>query len=205
MTANPSAWNTATVYDGGHTYRDPKFNCNAIKVLPGEFHVTRDDALLVTVLGSCVAACIRDPGARVGGMNHFMLPESELPGPMSARYGSYAMEMLLNELFKLGARRSHLEAKVFGGGNVLRGFTSNLVGARNADFVRQYLAAEKIPIAAEDLGDVCPRKVYYFPRSGRVMVRRLDAVQGRTELSEESDYQKRISRQPLSGAVELFE
>lgn len=205
MQSAASSWVSATPHDGGHAYRDPHFHREAQKVLPGEYRATRDDELLVTVLGSCVAACIRDPGTGVGGMNHFMLPETESPGVMSARYGSFAMELLLNELFKLGARRSHLEAKVFGGGNVLRGFTSNLVGSRNIEFVRQYLAAEKIRVAAEDLGDVCPRKVYFFPRSGRVMVRRLSAVQSRSELSEESAYQSRLSQQKIAGEIELFE
>ena len=119
------------------TYFDPKFNAHAMKVLPGEYIVTDRDVMLVTVLGSCVSACIRDPLAGVGGMNHFMLPDLEHGGAASesARYGSYAMEVLINELLKRGAARSRLECKVFGGGAVLAGFTHSNVGKRNGDFV----------------------------------------------------------------------
>jgi len=139
----------------------------AAKVLPGEYLVTGNDVALVTLLGSCVAACLRDPVAGVGGINHFMLPEGGAGAASdSARYGGYAMEMLTNELLKRGARRERLEAKVFGGGNVLRGFTAGIagtVGERNARFVKDYLAREGIPIVAEDLLDVCPRKLQDEP------------------------------------------
>ena len=107
-------------------------------MLPGEYIVTDRDVMLVTVLGSCVSACIRDPLAQVGGMNHFMLPDLENGGVAneSARYGSYAMEMLINELLKRGAARNRLECKVFGGGAVLAGFTVSNVGKRNGQFVQ---------------------------------------------------------------------
>ena len=199
------AWGANSMASGGH-YRDPQFDCQAYKLLPGEYHVTREDLLLVTVLGSCVSACMRDPEAGVGGMNHFMLPDSELANAAagSARYGSYAMEVLINELLKNGARRSRLEAKVFGGGNVLRSLTTNLVGTRNAEFVHSYLAAEGIAIQAEDLGGVHPRKIFYFPDSGRVMVRKLDAVHSGAELSREKDYRSRLANEKVGGDIELF-
>ena len=124
-------------------YFDKKFGIEAAKILPGEYFATDKDMVLVTVLGSCVAACIRDPRAGVGGMNHFMLPRSERdptnPVSMSARYGTFAMEILINQLIKMGARRENMEAKVFGGGNVLRGFTMNNIGESNASFVMEYL------------------------------------------------------------------
>ena len=105
-------------------YFDKKFGVDAAKILPGEYFATDGNMLLVTVLGSCVAACIHDARAGVGGMNHFMLPRSEQdptsPISMSARYGTFAMEILINQLLKMGARRENMEAKVFGGGNVLR-------------------------------------------------------------------------------------
>ena len=192
--------------DNGLTYFDRQFNITALKLLPGECKVTREKIMLVTVLGSCVAACIRDPLAGVGGMNHFMLPDSELAASTtSARYGSYAMEILINQLLKHGGRRERFEAKVFGGGNVLRGFTVNQVGTRNAEFVRGYLAAEGIPIVAEDLGDVHPRKIFYFPRDGRVMVKKLNAVQSTVDLSSERAYQQRLAAERISGDVELFD
>ena len=200
------AWGAPSTTGGGY-YRDPQFGCEAYKLLPGEYHVTGDDLLLVTVLGSCVSACMRDPEAGVGGMNHFMLPDSELADAAagSARYGSYAMEVLINDLLKHGARRSRLEAKVFGGGNVLRSLTTNLVGTRNAEFVRHYLAAEGIAIKAEDLGGIHPRKIFYFAQSGRVMVRKLDAVHSNVDLTRERDYRSRLASEKVGGDIELFD
>jgi len=167
-----SAWEQPTDHRARFTYYEARHRLQAIKINPGEYFVTHDDVVLVTVLGSCVSACIRDPERHLGGMNHFMLPESEMPGPAtrSARYGSYAMELLINELLKHGAARERLEAKVFGGGNVLHSITANHVGAQNADFVLQYLAAERIPIVAQDLGHHHARKLHFFPRSGRVLM-----------------------------------
>ncbi|MFZ5473699.1 MAG: chemoreceptor glutamine deamidase CheD, partial [Pseudomonadota bacterium] len=160
-------------------YYDRNFQIEATKLLPGEYYVTGRDMLLVTVLGSCVAACIRDPKTGIGGMNHFMLPESGDADNVlsaSARYGSYAMEVLINQLIKLGANRSRLEAKVFGGAAVLRGFTTVNVGESNSEFVLDYLANEKIRVVSQDLRGLYPRKVYFFPASGRVLVKTLKTV-----------------------------
>lgn len=189
-------------------YFDRNFSIEAAKILPGEYYVTARDMLLVTVLGSCVAACIRDPKTGIGGMNHFMLPEGggdqhDLLSS-SARYGSYAMEVLVNQLVKLGASRSRLEAKVFGGAAVLRGFTTVQVGEKNSEFVRDYLRTERIRVVAEDLQGLYPRKVYYFPASGRVMVRKLKSVHNNTILDRERDYGQRLKSTPIAGDVELF-
>ena len=158
-------------------YYDRTFDCDAAKILPGEYYFTSKDMMIVTVLGSCVSACIRDRVSGIGGMNHFMLPDGGgddgSPVSASARYGTYAMEVLINEVLKSGARRENLEAKVFGGGNVLRGFSAINVGERNAEFVRRYLKAEGIRVVAEDLNDIYPRKVYFFPRTGKVLVQGL--------------------------------
>lgn len=188
-----------------HSYRDRHFDVMAMQVLPGEFYVTDQPLLLTTVLGSCVSAFIRDPRLGIGGMNHFMLPDGELGGSNSARYGNYAMEILINELLKAGARRSGLEAKVFGGAAVLKGFTDTNVGKRNAEFVLSYLKAEHIPITAQDLGDVYPRKIYCFPHEGRVMVRRLTVGLAQNDLAVESAYRKRLVKAPVTGSVELFD
>jgi chemotaxis protein CheD len=190
-------------------YYDRSFDCDAAKLLPGEFFYTIKDMMIVTVLGSCVSACIRDVKSGVGGMNHFMLPDgaSEADGPvsLSARYGTYAMEVLINHLLKAGARRENLEAKVFGGGNVLRGFSALHVGRRNAEFVRQYLRAEGIRTVAEDLNGDYPRKVYYFPRTGRVLVKKLRTLNNNTLANREQDYAQRIQRsEEVSGSVDLF-
>ena len=157
-------------------YFDSAFHCPAVKVLPNEYYVAAgEDIMISTVLGSCVAACIRDPRAGVGGMNHFMLPEGDGDSPSSAtmRYGAFAMEVLINELLKAGAARERLEAKVFGGGAVLSAMQQLNIGERNARFVLNYLNTEGIPVLAQDLGDVHARRIGYFPRDGRVMVRRL--------------------------------
>lgn len=189
-------------------YFDKNFNSQAVKLLPGEYYVTDKDILLVTVLGSCVAACIRDSYSGIGGMNHFMLPDGggDAGSPLnaSARYGTYAMEILINQLLKLGARRSNLEAKVFGGGNVLDGLTVANVGQRNADFVLKFLQTEKIRVVAQDLVDVFPRKVYFFPKSSRVMVKKLRNVRNTTLSQRESDYRQRLHRVDSGGDVELF-
>ncbi|MEK7303205.1 MAG: chemoreceptor glutamine deamidase CheD [Pseudomonadota bacterium] len=189
-------------------YFDKSFNSQAVKLLPGEYYVTDKDILLVTVLGSCVAACIRDCYSGIGGMNHFMLPDGggDAGSPLnaSARYGTYAMEILINQLLKLGARRCNLEAKVFGGGNVLDGLTVANVGQRNADFVLKFLQTEKIKIVAQDLVDIFPRKVYFFPKNSKVMVKKLRNLHNTTISQREKDYRSRLRKVDTGGEVELF-
>lgn len=187
-------------------YHDSDFDIDAAKLLPGEYYATGENMMLVTVLGSCVAACIRDPQSGVGGMNHFMLPESghEADSPLSrsARYGAYAMEILIDRLIRLGARRNRLEAKAFGGGSVLRGFTVNSVGECNSIFVQDYLAGEGIRLVAQDLLDVYPRKVCFFPASGRALVKRL-RLHDDTLLEREREYSARLSSAGAASRAEL--
>jgi chemotaxis protein CheD len=158
-------------------YSDNHFKRPGVKLLPNEFYTTNEDMVLVTVLGSCVAACIQDRTAGIGGMNHFMLPDDGADVGQAAsdsmRYGAYAMEVLINELIKAGGRRERFEAKVFGGAAVLAGMTTMNIGDRNSEFVRRYLALEKIRITAEDLQGSHPRKVAFMPRTGQVMVKKL--------------------------------
>lgn len=190
-----------------NVYYDRTFDCDAAKILPGEYYFTCKDMLIVTVLGSCVSACIRDRVTGIGGMNHFMLPdggEADSPVSASMRYGTYAMEVLINDLLKAGARRENLEAKVFGGGNVLRGFIAINVGERNAQFVRDYLRAENIRVAAEDLNDIHPRKVYFFPRTGKVLVKKLKQLNNNTLVNREQDYASKLQSMPVAGDIELF-
>lgn len=192
---------------GVQTYYEHNFKKQAVKILPGEFQVVRQDLMLVTVLGSCVAACIRDSRAGLGGMNHFMLPESgdrRNPLSESARYGAYAMEVLVNELLKQGASRDRLEAKVFGGGAIIAGMKQTNVGERNAAFVLDFLRQERIPIAAQDLLDTCARKVFYFPETGKAMVKRLRSLPNDTIMRREHDYRRQLSGGRLGGDVELF-
>jgi chemotaxis protein CheD len=190
-----------------NVYYDRTFDCDAAKILPGEYYYTGHDMLIVTVLGSCVSACIRDRVSGLGGMNHFMLPDggdSNSPVSASMRYGTYAMEVLINDLLKAGARRENLEAKVFGGGAVLKGFTALNVGERNAAFVTDFLKTEKMRVVAQDLNDIYPRKVYFFPRTGKVLVKKLMQTHNDTLARRELDYASRLKVEPVGGAIDLF-
>jgi chemotaxis protein CheD len=182
-------------------YFDYAFQSEAVKILPGEFYVHDDDVVLMTVLGSCVAACLCDRGAGVGGMNHFLLPDGN---DSSARYGVNAMEILINELLKAGARRGSLEAKIFGGGAVINGLTSIDVGGQNVRFVEAFLASERIPIVSRDVLDVYPRKVCLFPRSGKAMVKKLANQTDSGVAQEERRYAQRVAQTQRAGDVELF-
>jgi chemotaxis protein CheD len=198
-------------------YFDNHFGRRGVKLLPNEFYTTREDMVLVTVLGSCVAACIHDRTAGIGGMNHFMLPDDgEQPNQAasdSMRYGAYAMEVLINELIKMGGRRERFEAKVFGGAAVLAGMTTINIGDRNAEFVRRYLALEKIRIVAEDLQGVHPRKVAFMPDTGQAMVKKLRLQQDPTVAEREQALAKQVAEARAArharaarerGHVELF-
>jgi chemotaxis protein CheD len=187
---------------------DPHLRIRAVKVQPGEFYATDRDEPIVTVLGSCVAACLRDRESGIGGMNHFMLPTSGAdagPASASARYGVNAMELLINELARLGARRRNLEAKVFGGGNVLEGFTALNIGQANARFVMQFLRAESIPVTGADLEGNGSRKVYFFPATGRALVRGIRRADQRTLAEIEASYGERLARLPAGGQMEIFD
>ncbi|MBV8047513.1 MAG: chemoreceptor glutamine deamidase CheD [Paludibacterium sp.] len=191
----------------GLDYFDPQFHLPAVKLLPGDFVATHADSLLVTVLGSCVAACLRDPVVGVCGMNHFMLPQSSsvtTSDSLSARFGVQAMELLITEMQKRGARRDRLQAKVFGAGKVLDGMNVVNVGELNADFVRRYLDLERIPIIASDLLGDSARKVYFFTDSGKVMIRRLNTAKVAKLVLRERQYRERIAGADWQGGIDLF-
>ena len=183
---------------------DHHFQHNAVKVLPGEFFVSHDSLAIMTVLGSCIAACLWDSRMRVGGMNHFMLPEGD-SADASGRYGSYAMELLIKEMMKLGARRETLQAKIFGGAQVMHNFTTLNVGERNTRFVQDYLATERIPVVSEDVLDIYPRKVVFFPVTGKVMVKRLAHAHPETlEQEVVRGNAATVARATSGGSVDLF-
>lgn len=191
---------------GRELYYDSYFGLHAVKIGPGELYASRRNILIVTVLGSCVSACLRDPAARVGGMNHFMLPEHSGNNTLlsePARYGAHAMEMLINNLLSMGARRDRLEAKVFGAGRVLTGMSD--VGARNAQFALDYLERERIPVKARDVGGENARKVYLFVETGRVLVKEINKLHNDTVISRERAYASEIGNKRISGGdIELF-
>ena len=181
------------------------------RILPGEYFVTRNDEIISTVLGSCISACVRDPVLRVGGMNHFMLPEDITNGSSSwldpsvglaTRYGSFAMESLINDLLKLGARRERLEVKLTGGGRILASMTD--VGARNIEFARRWLQLEGLQVAGEDVGDSHARRVQYFPTTGRVLMFRLRNLDQGEVVNREKQYQTTLRQAPAGNDVELF-
>ena len=187
-----------------------KIGAYAARILPGEYYVTGGGEGVSTTLGSCIAACIRDRIAGIGGMNHFMLPTTSSQVDTwrasglgaATRYGSYAMEHLINEIMKNGGKRENLEVKIFGGGRILEKMTD--VGERNIAFVRNYLWAEDLALAAEDVGDIYPRQVIYFPASGRAKVKRLRSLHNNLIATEELRYVGSIEDKPVSGDIELF-
>lgn len=189
-------------------YYDPKFETQAVKVLPGEYYATDGEEMIVTVLGSCVSVCLRDSYSGIGGLNHFLLPHDrsnrDTPLTESARYGVYAMELLINHLLKLGAQRSRFEAKVFGGGKVIKDFTFANVGERNVSFVLEHLKKEGIPIVARDLLNIYPRKVHFFPSTGRVMLKKINSLHNKTLIEREKGYLRQVEYKPIAGEVDLF-
>jgi chemotaxis protein CheD len=179
-----------------------------VKVFPGEYFVTsKADEVLVTVLGSCVSACIRDPRTGVGGMNHFMLPHSKAgnwAGDLqSTRFGNFAMEKLLNELLKAGCSRNSLEIKVFGGGNVTD--ANNPIGTENSEFILRYLEAEGLRCTAQDLGGQLPRRIHYYPATGKVIRRLLGTGESSAIAREEKEYVSRLSQRSTAGEIQLFD
>lgn len=172
-----------------------------IHVVQGEYVVTDDaDAILTTILGSCVAACIRDPIAGVGGMNHFLLPgDKSKDNCDSLRYGVHSMELLINGLLQRGANRSRLEAKLFGGACVVQGLTTD-VGAQNAEFALHFLDAEGIRCVGGSLGGDLGRRVRYWPASGRAALQMLAA----SETPAVQLAPRVAPPRPPAGGVELF-
>ncbi len=189
-------------------YWDKQNEAYVAKILPGEYYVTRSDEVIVTVLGSCVSACVRDPRMGVGGMNHFMLPiqnSGKDRGTIideSTRYGNFAMEHMINTILKNGGRRGYLEAKIFGGGKILAHMTD--VGNRNIEFIHDYILTEGIELLSEDVGDIYPRKVMYFPVTGKARVKRLRSLHNNTVIEREMNYMQDIKSEPVEGEIELF-
>ncbi len=179
--------------------RDHRFPYEIAAILPGEFFVSSEPMIVYTVLGSCIAACIRDPIVRVGGMNHFMLPtpqdgnRNDAWGEEPMRYGSFAMEQLINEILKRGGMKRRLEIKLFGAGKIYEGNID--IGERNTEWVLNYLRTEGLDVAKSDLGDVYPRKVYYFTDSGRVLMRKIASLKNRTIHDREAEYARRLTKE----------
>ncbi|CAL4869675.1 Chemoreceptor glutamine deamidase CheD (plasmid) [Asticcacaulis sp. MM231] len=187
--------------------KDVRLGEHNVRVQPGEYFVTdTPGTVIITILGSCVAACIRNPKNGFGGMNHFMLPESESGqwGGVSSqmRYGNHAMENLINEVLKSGCLRHDLEIKLFGGANMYAGH--NEVGTQNARFAQAYLKAEGLRVLATDLGGNHGRRIHYSPQTGRVKRLLLNDSQDKSVTRTESSYSTRLVAKPIEGDIELF-
>jgi chemotaxis protein CheD len=192
-------------------HRISQFEQELVTIHPGEYFSTKEDAIVSTLLGSCVAVGIFDEEAKAGGLNHFMLPgdfgKSELIRSPNAKYGMYAMELLINDVMRLGARRSALKAKVFGGGAVLRftGGGSTKIPGSNIDFAFEYLAKEGIPVLASDTGGNEARKIFFFARTGKTLLKRISgSIVGLVEKEEERYLIDLLSRPP-EGPITLFD
>ena len=189
-------------------YYDQNFGLTVVKLISGDCYSTSvPDEMMVTILGSCISACMRDPVAKVAGMNHFLLPGDgaqslNMPGD-AARYGAFAMEKLINGLIGRGARKERLEIKLFGGGNVID--NSAMIGSRNVDFVLGFLDKEGMPVASSDLGGDAPRRIHYFASDGRVMLRRLKRKEDMRILVEEKAFASSLVQKPVGGDIELFD
>jgi chemotaxis protein CheD len=198
-------------FDTINRYWDKENETVAAKLLPGDYYVTFGDEMITTVLGSCVSACIRDAVTGIGGMNHFMLPETtrsrldtrdESIVGTALRYGNYAMEHLINTILQYGGKRKNLEVKLFGGGKVIA--TLGDVGSRNIDFVLNYVDTEALNLVSHDLGDIYPRKVNFFPKTGRVRMKKIKDLHNETIILREKQYGSQIKDLSVESIIELF-
>jgi chemotaxis protein CheD len=193
-------------------YWDHRFQRHTIKLLPGDFDVVNGEQMLVTVLGSCIAACIRDNKSGVGGMNHFLLPKEKANGKSRAwddydsqatRYGDLAMEQLINKIINMGGRRENLEAKIFGGARMFASTYSD-IGGQNIEFVLQYLKTEKIRVTSNDTAGTNARKVYYIPNTGEVFLKRITKTNNNTIENREKEYMKEVKTARTSADISFF-
>lgn len=198
-------------FENINRYWDTENEIVAAKLLPGDYYVTKDNEMITTVLGSCVSACIRDSVSGIGGMNHFMLPETsasrlssreEAVVGTALRYGNYAMEHLINTILQFGGKRKNLEVKLFGGGKVIA--TLGDVGSRNIAFVLDYVDTEALRLISHDLGDIYPRKINYYPQTGRVRMKKIKDLHNDTIVLREKQYGSQIKNISVESSIELF-
>lgn len=181
-----------------NSYYDPHFELDAVKLVPGQYYVSKKDIVMVTVVGSCVTACLRDKHSGIGGMNHFMLADNgrdyENAESLAARSGTYVMELLIDHLVQAGAKLRNLEAKIFGGASIMGRSTLLDTAKYNASYLRHYLNKRKITIVGESLCDFYPRKVYFFPKRNHVLVKKITRANNKTILEREQEYRLRLHK-----------
>ena len=206
---SPAKMSTVSVFGFEHIkkYYCGKSKKNVVKIIPGEYYVTDQDEVVTTVLGSCISACIRDTQRGIGGMNHFMVPaqckfSTKQGHELITRYGTYAMEHLINDIFKFGGTWENIEIKLFGAGSVIS--SSGDVGKKNILFVREFMQTEGYKITAEDLGGEFPRKINYCPISGKVRVKKMRSIHKQTIVQQELSLQRQMEKTEIGGEVDLF-
>lgn len=192
-------------------YWDHKNHSIAAKILPGEYYVTSHTEIIATVLGSCVSACVRDNKHGIGAMNHFLLPlhkgeewsEKLNTNSQATRYGNFAMEHMINDVLKYGGRKENLEFKVFGGSKVISNMGN--IGDSNIHFVLNYLEVEGYKIIARDVGGINPRKVLFYPQSGKVRVKKIRDLHNDTIIRRETELMHTLENpEAVTGEIELF-
>lgn len=185
---------------------DGRFPHKVAQILPGDYYASKKPMVIYTVLGSCISACLLDPIAKVGGMNHFMLPAPKSKGRYdswgeSARYGSYAMEMLINSIMKLGGEKDRLEVKIFGGAKLYE--SNRNVGSGNTDWAINFIETEGFKLLKQDTGDIYPRKIYYFTETGRVLMKKITRIKNSTVLDREKEYAKTLAKKRETPADDI--
>ncbi|NOZ11028.1 MAG: chemoreceptor glutamine deamidase CheD [Gammaproteobacteria bacterium] len=198
--------------DSVNRYWDNRFKRQTVKILPGDYYVCDGQEMIVTVLGSCISACIQDQVTKIGGMNHFMLPTKKghdyeqsvniTDDTDTARYGNVAMERLINDIVKLGGNRHSMRAKIFGGGRITN--TRIDIGAGNISFVHEYLHTEGIQILSEDVGNIYPRKVYYIPEINEVYVKIIQHMNNTTIIDRDISYIHSLDKYDTEGQVSFL-
>jgi len=208
---NTGITGTLPGFENINRFYDRRNNVQIAKILPGEYYVTGQNEIIATVLGSCISVCIRDPKNRIGGMNHFMLPDKKnisgsswnfKSADQATRYGTYAMEHMINDIIKHGGKRNNFEIKLCGGGQIIESMTN--IGLKNINFIKAFLVTEGYEVVSEDVGDIYPRKVRYSPVTGKLRIKKLESLHNRTIINREEQYQHLIEDETVSGEVELF-
>lgn len=191
-------------------FQDTATGAMLVSVAPGDHYVTTDpNEVIVTLLGSCVAACARDTVSGVGGLNHFLLPSGDTHdraqgSDEAMRFGDYAMEKLLNSIYRKGGQRGRIEFKIFGGARVLGGSSMLKIGEQNIAFVEKFLQTEGFPIVSRSVGGTAPRRLRFHPATGRAFVQELDRSTAASVSHEEETYRSKLTRRQPAGDVEFF-
>lgn len=195
---------------GPERYFDKIENRNVVKIYSGGYYASegRDaNEMIATVLGSCIACCLYDPDIKIGGMNHFLLPGDGSASQSSARFGVNAMELLINDMLKRGAKKNNMLVKIFGGANMLEGMSR--VGDKNISFIKDFLTAEKLRIISEDVGGTASRRLHFYPYDGKALVRKVAQDKEQEQLMQrEKEYMASIAKvvvaKPAEDDVTLF-